>query len=76
LCTNSSSSDINIKLASLTTLGYICEELNTSDLNDGLKNNIIHALISNISENEGDAQPTKLAIKALIYSIPYTSQNF
>ena len=55
LCNNSSSADLNIKLASLTTLGYICEELSTSDLNDGLKNNIIMALTNNISENPEEA---------------------
>jgi importin subunit beta-1 len=27
MCTNSKSDDINIRLASLKTLGYICEEL-------------------------------------------------
>jgi len=76
LCTNSTSSDINIKLASLTTLGYICEELSTDDLNNDLKNNIILALTNNISASPEEEQPTKLAIKALLYSIPYTSPNF
>ena len=27
LCTNAQSEDMNIKLSSLTTLGYICDEL-------------------------------------------------
>lgn len=76
LCTNSTSADLNIKLASLTTLGYICEELSTDDLNNGLKNNIILALTNNISASPEEAQPTRLAIKALLYSIPYTSPNF
>ena len=76
LCTNSKSADTNIKLASLTTLGYICEELNTTDLNDGLKNNIISALTTNISDSPEEAQSTRLAIKALLYSVPYTAPNF
>jgi len=75
LCQNSTSDDMNIKLASLTTLGYICEELNPEDLNNFLKNNIILALTNNI-DNEGPVEPTKLAIKALLYSVPYTSPNF
>jgi len=75
LCQNSTSEDINIKLASLTTLGYICEELYPEDLNNNLKNNIILALTNNIS-NEGPIEPTKLAIKALLYSVPYTRPNF
>lgn len=75
LCSNSTSDEINIKLASLTTLGYICEELQPGDLTDQLKNNIIIALTNNINPN-GPVEPTKLAIKAMLYSIPYTRPNF
>jgi len=75
LCNNSTSDDINIKLASLTTLGYICEELLPEDLNDEVKNNIILALTNNIIDS-GPVEPSKLSIKALLYSIPFTSPNF
>jgi importin subunit beta-1 len=75
LCNNSTNDDINIKLASLTTLGYICEELYPEDLTDSLKNNIILALTNNISK-EGSIEPTRLSVKALLYSIPYISPNF
>lgn len=75
LCNNSTNDDINIKLASLTTLGYICEELFPEDLNDELKNNIILALTNNITA-DGPSEPSKLSIKALLYSIPYTAPNF
>ena len=63
-------------MSSLITLGYICEELTTSDFSDALKNNIVSALTQNISEGPELIEPTKLAIKALLYSIPYASQNF
>ena len=49
LCNNSTNEDINIRLASLTTLGYICEELYPEDLADDLKNSIILALTNNIT---------------------------
>lgn len=49
LCTNAESTDMNIKLSSLTTLGYICDELEPKDINDGLKNKILSALTTNIS---------------------------
>jgi len=75
LCNNSTSDDINIKLASLTTLGYICEELHPDDLTDQVKNNIILALTNNISL-DGPVDPTKLAIRAMLYSIPYIKPNF
>lgn len=59
----------------MTTLGYICEELYPEDLGDSLKNNIILALTNNIEKSE-NIEPTKLSIKALLYSIPYISPNF
>lgn len=76
LCNNSTSEDLNIRLASLTTLGYICEELTTDDLSDGLKNNIILAVVNNIMNGEDIVEPSRLAIKALLHSIPFTAPNF
>ena len=75
LCNNSTNEDINIRLASLTTLGYICEELYPEDLADDLKNSIILALTNNITA-DGQIESSKLSIKALLYSIPYTAPNF
>jgi importin subunit beta-1 len=54
LCQNSTSEDLNIRLASLKTLGYICEELHT----------------------EATPEPSRLAIKALLHSVPFTAPNF
>jgi importin subunit beta-1 len=75
LCNNSTSEDNNIKMASLTTLGYICEELDPEDLSNELKNSIILALTNNISDT-GPIESSKLSIKALLYSVPYVSPNF
>ena len=76
LCNNSSSDVLNIRLASLTTLGYICDELYPEDINDALKNQIILALINNISASPDAVEPTRLAIKSLPNAIPYADQNF
>ena len=38
LCNNAKNDELNIRLASLTTLGYICDELDTNDIEDPLKN--------------------------------------
>jgi importin subunit beta-1 len=76
LCTNSSNEELNIRLASLTTIGYICDELYPNDIEDPLKNQIILALINNISAAPDALEPTKLAIKALPNAIPYANQNF
>jgi len=76
LCTNSSNDELNIRLASLTTLGYICDELYPEDISDPLKNQIILALINNISASPDSLESTRLAIKALPNAVPYASQNF
>ena len=49
LSTNAESTDLNIKLSSLTTLGYICDELQPNDFNDATKNLILLALTKNIT---------------------------
>ena len=65
-------------MTSLTSLGYICEEINPRDLNDSTKNNVILALINNLSsdQNEESIKLCEMAIKALVHTIPYASQNF
>ena len=74
LCVNAEHTIYNIRLASLTTLGYICEEIHPEDINDALKNSIIVALTNNIATAEEEA--SRLATKAMIYSVPFSSQNF
>ena len=79
MCTNSQSQDLNIRLASLKTLGFLCEELSTNDLDDTTKNNIILALLQNLMTEEvqnGVLEPSKLAIAAFKDSIPFTAPNF
>ena len=63
-------------MTSLTTLGYICDELGPDDFSDEIKNCIIKAFIDNISNEPTLVEPTKLAIKALPNSIPYAKKNF
>ena len=76
LCTNSTVDNLQIKLTSLTTIGYICEELNPEDLTQELKNQIMLALTSNISKDAANDQACIIAIKALLNTIPYTTANF
>ena len=63
-------------MASLQTLGYICEELMPEDLTNELKNSIILALINNISADPAMIKPTSLAVKSLLSALPYANQNF
>jgi importin subunit beta-1 len=82
LCTNSNSDVSQIKLASLQTLGFICEELEPSNLSNELKNAVVVALTTSIDKDEASAPnsqglpATKLAVKALLHSLPYATQNF
>ena len=78
LATNAEHTDYNIRLTSLTTLGYICEEIRPEDLSVQLKNVVIIALTNNIicSQNPQEEEPCRLAVRAMLYSIPYASQNF
>jgi importin subunit beta-1 len=84
LCNNAQHDDFNVKLSSLTTLGYICEELqlidgfNPNDLDQSTKNAIIIALVNNINKGDSEAtsEPCRIAIRALVPSIPYASANF
>jgi len=63
-------------LTSLTTIGYICEELQPDDLTQELKNAIMMALTNNISKDEANVEACRLAVAALLNSIPYTRANF
>jgi importin subunit beta-1 len=63
-------------LTSLLTIGYICEELSPEDLTQDLKNQIMLALTNNISKEAENVEACRLAIKALLNSIPYTAANF
>jgi len=76
LCTNASHENQQIRLTSLLTIGYICEELNPEDLTQELKNQIMLALTNNISKEAENVEACRLAIKALLNSIPYTTANF
>jgi importin subunit beta-1 len=77
LCTNANHTDSQVKLASLQTLGFICEELEPMDLNAGLKNAIVSALTTTISKDEGNEFTTSvIASKALLSAIALASQNF
>lgn len=76
LCMNSSNDQMQIRMASLQTIGHICEDLLPEDLSNDIKNQIMLALTNNISTDEAFTAPCKLAVRALLHSIPYTSKNF
>ena len=78
LCTNAEHENFDIRMSSLTTLGYICEEIDPESVLPQLKNMIINALISNMEVNQTPEklELCKVAVKALTISIPFSTQNF
>lgn len=76
LCQNSAHQNLEIRMASLQTLGYLCEELSVENVSNEYKNQIMIALTNSIVSGDENVQTCKLAVKALLHSVPYTSQNF
>ena len=68
------------KHAALTTLGFICEDLEPSDISsEEVRNSIIQTLVTNIHTDSVDQESLELsrvAVKALIGCIPYASKCF
>lgn len=75
LCQNTSNEQYHIKLASLQTLGYICEEIEPEHLAQELRTALISALTMSIDPAENQKTQgfaaTKLATKALLTSLPF-----
>ena len=76
LCQNGSHEEWQIRLTSLTTIGFICEELQPEDLTQPLRNTIMLALTNNISKEDANQEPCRLAVKALLHSVPFMQANF
>lgn len=77
LCSNATHVDLDIKQASLQTLGFVCEELQVKDLDAPVQNQIISTLTTAIDNNEGGQfTTTAMAMKALFASIEFAAQNF
>ena len=77
LCNNVGNTNPQIKLTSLQTLGFICEELEPEHLNQDLKNLLISSLTSAIDKNEGnDFVFTRAAIKAFLHAVSFCKEIF
>ena len=74
LSENSNSDDINVRLASLQTLGFICEDINPECLGQDNMNSILSAVLTNIFPEQ--LELTKIAMKAFSRAAPITDKNF
>lgn len=74
LSTNANSNDINVRLASLQTLGFICEDINPDCLPQETMNLILSALMNNVLPDQ--VMLTNIAVKAFARAAPITDKNF
>lgn len=74
LTTNAESNDFNIRLASVQTLGNICEDVDPGYFSEDIINSILYALLQNIFPEQ--IELTKLATSAFSKAAPITSRNF
>ena len=65
---------LNIKLASVQTIGYICEELESKDLSSQDRELVLSILITGIEQT--DQSLVKIGVQALYHAIEYTEEIF
>eukprot|EP01035_Chromulina_nebulosa_P017784 gene17784-23391_t len=63
------------KIASLETLGYMCDEMDPEEVDTTDVNNILTAIVGSLSSQNNDGI-RKAAITALYNSLDFTSKNF
>jgi len=76
LCTNSYSEENKIKQSSLKTLGYICEELDSTVLDKEQTNLIISALLEALVSNAANEEIMKISIEAVLHSLVFAENIF
>lgn len=71
---NANSDDLNIRLASVLTLGFICEDIDPKYLSADQLNLILPAVLMNVIPDQ--IMLTQIAMKAFARAAPITEQNF
>ena len=76
LTNNAFNEDINMKLSAIETLGYVCEELTTKTIDSSKVDNIMNALIQNLTNENNSVEVILRVLKALYNSIKLAEKNF
>lgn len=76
LCQNTYNSNNNLRLAAIECLGYLCEELSPKTLDSESVDNILSALIQNLSNTSSPEDAVKSCLKAFFYAIKFAEKNF
>ena len=75
LTSNARNTNISIKLASIETLSYICEEIEQEDLLPFYFNSILESFVLNLNPNENE-EAKLLGIKGLLLLLRFCLGNF
>jgi importin subunit beta-1 len=76
LCQSAFNENVNIILASIESLGYICEELTLKTIDSNSVDSILSALIQNISGNIQNKEIVNSGLKALLKCVKLAEKNF
>jgi importin subunit beta-1 len=76
LAHNCFNENINFRVASIETLGYICEELTNKTMQASEVDQILTALITNISDVNVSEDILIISLKGLLNIIPLAGKNF
>ena len=76
LCSNSEHESKEIRRASIVALGYICEELMTSEMQKEQSDYVISAFIDSLSKNKDDKEIMKISIQGIYHSLKFTVDHF
>lgn len=71
---NANSDDLNVRLASVLTLGFICEDIDPKYLSAEQLNFILPAVLMNVIPDQ--IPLTQIAMKAFARAAPITEKNF
>lgn len=76
LTQNAFNQNMNLRLAAIETLGYVCEEVTLKGIDTVSVDSILSALIRNISDKTIDVTVVSQCLKAMFHTIKLAEKNF
>ena len=76
LAENASHENLDVRKASVQTLGYICEEMEGQPFKQDQLELILSAVIKNIDNGDSDSEIIEICINAILFTIEFTKQIF
>ena len=76
LTQNAFNQNMNLRLAAIETLGYVCEEVSLKGINTASVDSILSSLIKNLSDKTIDVTVVSQCLKAMFHTIKLAEKNF